>query len=261
MYFQSIGYTTTAAGSSGKAATAVSGDSLVIQYGVNPRILNFWQDNQADGYAQITFPTGHDTTRGYRTRVNASEVTARMPYGLGMPVTPQEQLSITIAGSATAGDVENGVLALAFDSVPGTSQNLINWSGVLSRMEKMTTIDFTIDVTAGGAWNGSEAINADSDLLIANREYAVMGIEFGVECTAVSIKGPDTANVRRAVPGSVEFADQSAQWFALQSRAYGDADMIPVINSANRNNTLLEALQDENIADVSATLILVLLAQ
>lgn len=257
-HIQVIGYTATAAGT-GAAAVAVAGDSLIVPFGVNPSILNFWQDNQSNGSAQITFPTGHDTTRGYRTRVIASEVTARMPYGSWMPVTAQETLSITIVGSATSGDVENGVLFMAFDSMPGSNQNLTNWSGVMDRMEKMTTIDFTIDVTAGGAWNGSEAINADSDLLLANREYAVLGIEFGVECTAVSIKGPDTAGVRVAVPGSIEFADQSAQWFALLSRSYGDANMIPVINSANRANTLIEALQDENVADVTGSIILALL--
>jgi len=258
-HIQSIGFTATAPGASGAAATAVAGDSLIIPFGKNPRILQMWADYQTSGFLQVTYPTGHDTTRGFRTRVVASEVTARMVMGLQMPITSQEQMSITIAGSATSGDVENGCMLVGFDELPGSNQNLINFSTCLERMEKLTTIDFSIDVTAGGAWNGSEAINADSDLLIANREYAVLGIEFGVECCAVSIKGPDTAGVRLAVPGSTEFADQSANWFALLSRAFGDATTIPVINSANRNNTLLEALQDENVTDVTGTLMLALL--
>jgi len=260
-HIQSIGFTATAPGASGAAASAVAGDSLTIPFGANPRILQMWCDYQANGFVQVVYGTAHDTTRGMgRTRVIASEVTARMVMGLESPITSQETMSITVAGSATAGDIENGCMMLAFDEMPGASQNLTSWSQVIQRMEKLTTIDFTIDVTAGGAWNGSEAINADSDLLIANREYAVLGIEFGVECCAVSIKGPDTAGVRLAVPGSTEFSDASGQWFALLSRAFGDEMCIPVINSANRNNTLLEALQDENIADVTGSLMLALLS-
>jgi len=258
-HIQSIGFTATAPGSGGAAAVAVAGDSLVIPFGKNPRILQMWADYQTSGFLQVTFPTGHDTTRGYRARVTASEVTPRMVMGLEMPITSQEQMSITIAGSGTAGDVENGCMLVGFDEMPGSMQNLASWSQVLERMEKLTTIDFSIDVTAGGAWNGSEAINADSDLLIANREYAVLGIDFGVECCAVALKGPDTAGVRMAVPGSIEFQDSSSSWFALLSRAFGDATTIPVINSANKNNTLIEALQDENIADVTGSIMLALL--
>jgi len=259
-HIQSIAFTATAPGTGGAAAAAVAGDSLIIPNGKNPRILTAWADYQANGFLQIVYPTAHDTTRGLgRMRVIASEVTPRMVMGLASPITSQEQMSITIAGSATAGDVENGVLLVGYDEMPGANQNLISWSECLARTEKLTTVDFSIDVTAGGAWNGSEAINADSDLLIANRDYAVLGIEFGVECAAVSIKGPDTAGVRLAVPGSIEFADQSASWFALLSRAFGDATTIPVINSANRANTLLEALQDENVADVTGSLMLALL--
>ena len=258
-HIQSIGFTATAPGASGAAAAACTGDSLIIPFGTNPRILQLWADYQASGFVQVTFPTGHDTTRGYRARVTASEVTPRLVMGLAMPITSQEQMSITIAGSATSGDIENGCMLVGFDEMPGANQNLTNYSTVIQRMEKLTTIDFSIDVTAGGAWNGSEAINADSDLLLANREYAVLGIDFGVECCAVSIKGPDTAGVRMAVPGSIEFQDSSSSWFALLSRAFGDATTIPVINSANKANTLFEALQDENIADVTGSLMLALL--
>lgn len=259
MHIQTIGFTATAPGASGAAASAVSGDSLTIRHGTKPRILQCWADFQASGFVQLTFPTGHDTTRGWRARVVASEPTPRMPMGLAMPISEQETITITVAGSATAGDVENGCLMILHDNVPGADQVLLSWTDVERRMEKLTTVDFTIDVTAGGAWNGGEAINADSDLLLANRDYAVLGIEIGVECCAVALRSPETAGVRVGVPGSTEFADLSNQWFAVLSRAFGNAKMIPVINSANKANTLLDALQDENIADVTGSLMLALL--
>ena len=105
---------------------------------------------------------------------------------------------------------------------------------------KLTTVYVSLTVGTGGTWSGSEAINAESDLLIANRDYALLGIEFLNECAAVSIKGPDTAGVRIAVPGSVEFADLSANYFAGLSRAFGDEQVIPVINSANKTTPCLK---------------------
>jgi len=256
--FETIAFTATAPGASGAAASAVAGDSLTIKNSKMPRICQLWVDAQANGFVQVTFPTAHDTTRGWRASVVASEVTPRMVMGLPMPITPQETMSVTVAGSATAGDVENGVLLIGYDELPGIAQRLASWSDVQRRMEKLTTIQFTIDVTAGGAWNGSELISADSDLLQANRDYAVLGIEFQTECAAVSFKGPDTGNLRLAVPGSIEFADLSNQWFAVLSRTLGEAT-IPIINSANKSSTFLEALQDENVADVTGTLMLALL--
>lgn len=260
MHLESIGFTATAPGASGAAAAAVSGDSLTCKFGTRPRILQTWCDFQGSGFLQIAFPTGHDTTRGFRCRVIASEVTPRMAMGIAMPLSQQETMTLTVAGSAVAGDVENGILLMAYDDMPGSNQNLASWSEVKRRTEKLTTIDGSLTAAgSGGTWSGSESIMADSDLLIANRDYALLGIEIGVECAAVSIKGPDTAGVRIAVPGSTEFADLSNQWFAVLSRAYDDMKCIPVINSANKANTLLECLQDENNAAVTFSLMLALL--
>lgn len=258
MHIESIGFTATAP-SSGAAAAAVTGDSLVTKFGTKPRVLNIWCDFQASGFVQMTPGSGHDTTRGWRANVIASEVTPRMPWGFPLWLRTQETIPVTVAGSAVAGDVENGCLLMCYDELPGSKQNLITASQCESRMEKITTVAFSLDITAGGAWNGQEAINADSDLLIADRDYALLGIEIGVECCAVAVRGPDTAGQRIAVPGSIEFADLTNQWFMMLSRAMGNAAVIPVLSSANRANTLLDALQDENIADVTGSLMLALL--
>ena len=259
MHIETIGFTATAPGASGASAAACAGDSLVIKNGKMPRILQAACDFQGAGFVQIAFPTGHDTTRGYRVPVAAGEPTPRLVMGLSMELTAQETMAITVAGSATVGDIENGTLLVAYDDLPGSQQNLLKWSQVQKRVEKLTTVYATLTAGTGGTWSGSEALNADSDLLIANRDYALLGIEFLNECAAVSIKGPDTAGVRIAVPGSVEFADLSANYFAGLSRAFGDEQVIPVINSANKNNTLLEVLADENGGTVVVALMLALL--
>jgi len=259
MHLETIGVTATAPGTGGAAGSAVAGDSLVIKNGKNPRIIQVAADYQGAGFIQIAFPTGHDTTRGWRQPVAAGEPTPRLVMGLALPLTAQETMAVTIAGSATGGDVENATLLVAYDDLPGSQQNLRKWSQVEKAVEKLTTVYVTIAAGTGGTWSGSEAINADSDLLIANRDYALLGIEFLSECAAVSIKGPDTAGVRIAVPGSVEFADLSANYFAALSRAFGDEPLIPIINSANKNNTLLEVLADENGGNITCALQLALL--
>lgn len=258
-HIETIGFTATAPGTSGAAAAAVAGDSLVIKNGKSPVIMGLACDFQGAGFAQVVFPTGHDTTRGMRQPVAAGEPTPRIPVGVALPITAQETMAVTVAGSATAGDVENGILLIGYEEMPGSQQNLIKWSACMKRMVKFTTVYATLAVGTGGTWSGEEALNADSDLLIANREYALLGMEFLNECAAVSIKGPDTAGVRIAVPGSVEFADLSMNYFAAMSRAFGDETLIPVINSANKSNTLLQVLGDENGGTVTVALQLCLL--
>lgn len=258
MVIQSIGFTATAPGT-GAAAAAVAGDSLIVMNGKNPRILNTWVDAQANGTLQIITPDGHDTTRGYRVGVVSSEPTPRMVMGMPMPLNAQETISLTMVGSATAGDVENGILQIAFDDLPGINQNLISWTEAQRRYMKLTTVDFTLDITAGGAWNGQELITADSDLLRANTEYAILGIESRVESCAVAIRGPFSGGMRLAVPGSIEFSDMTREWFALLSRANNNMRTIPVLNSGDKGNILIDGLQDENVADISATLLLAML--
>ena len=48
-------------------------------------------------------------------------------------------------------------------------------------------------------------------------------------------------------------------YFAAMSRAFGDETLIPVINSANKSNTLLQVLGDENGGTVTVALQLCLL--
>jgi len=259
MHIESIGLSATAPGAGGAAGAAFTGDSLITKFGKNPRLTMVNCDYQANGFIQLAWPTAHDTTRGWRARVIASEVTPRLPFGVSLPLNPQEQITALIAGSATAGDVEQCLLQMAYDDLPGSDQRLMSWSQVQAKTEKMTTVDFSITTTAGPGWSGSEAINADSDLLIAGRDYAVLGYDVGVECLGIGLRAPETSGVRIAVPGSIEFSDLANQWFPVMSRAFGNAPMIPIINANNKANILLDAAQDENAAAVTGSMILALL--
>jgi len=243
----------------GSAAAAVAGDSLVVKNGKGARSLTHWADLQAAGAVQIVRPSGHDTTRDNRVRVPASECELLLPLGLGLEVEPQETLGVTIFEANTVGDVATWCALMEYDELPGQDQNLIDFNQLKSRMEKLMTIDCGLTAAAGPAFATSEElITAESDLLKANRNYAVLGYKVSVECAAVYLKGPDTGNVRVGGPGNDLDSDLTSNYFLTLSRAFG-RPMIPVINSGNKASTYFGCHQDENAAAVPVTWFLALL--
>lgn len=247
MHHEIVSYSATQP-NTGLAATASTGDSLTIKNCHGQAIVAaMWANNQVEGFHQLIVPSGHDTTRGWRTIVEAVDATPRNNVGVPWEVEPQETMAITIAGSNTAGDIETGHLLLFYKSLPGTEARLCTWEQLLERQEpnKQVTVHATITATGAGGYTGAELINADSDLLQANRDYALLGIETATPCGAVCISGPDTGNVRTGVPGNSLRPDVCGQFFAILSRAYG-LSMIPIINSGNKNSTTLTVNTNEN---------------
>lgn len=239
-----IGYSATQP-NTGAAAAALTGDSLTIENATGKvAILSMWALNQVAGTHQIVYPSGHDTTRNWRTVVPVLDPTPRNVIGSPWYVEPQELLSITIAGSNTAGDVEMGHLLLHYNNLPGVSSRHITWQQCLDRCEKQITVQASI-TGSGAGYSGTELINADSDLMMANRDYAVLGMETTTTVASVWLQGPDTGNVRVGVPGNSARPDLGGNFFAGLSRAFNDS-LIPVINSGNRNNTNIGVSMNEN---------------
>lgn len=258
MNLEAIGFSATAAAAAGSAAAAVAGDSLSVKNGrdgTKIRILQVWMDVQTAGFMQFTHPSGHDTTRGVRLQTIVSEVEPMLAFGYAEPVEAQEVLAVTIAAGAVAGDIENGVFLMHYEDLPGIQAQLLTWEAVQSRMQLLTSVDLTIATGAAGGWSGAEAINAESDLLKANTDYALLGARIRTECCAVGVRSTDFGNSRVAIPGNELDSVMTANFFRDLSVAFGLAT-IPVFNSANKGNILVDALQDENGADVECSLIL-----
>lgn len=265
MHFELVSYQATAPGSSGAAAAAITvsggaSDSLVIKNNMGnkyPQILANWAFNQTSGWHQIVFPSGHDTTRNYRVNATATELDPRLPAGMTLDPTAQEQLSVTIAGSATAGDVELGCLLMYYPDLPGLRGRYIDAATVMKASECLTTISATLTGAATG-YTGVELINAESDLLKANRDYAVLGFSTNTDCAAIFIVGPDTGYQRMAAPGDSADVENGANWFMQMSRFHG-LPCVPVINSGNKNSTSFGFLQNENNVSPLITCFLALL--
>lgn len=256
---QLVSYSATAPGATGAAGAAVSGDSLVIAFGTGKpaHIVAWWADNQSAGFHQLTFPSGHDTTRGLRLRVRASELLPLLPRGCPLEVQAGETMTLLVAGSATAGDVESGSFLIAYDDLPGITGRGIDWPTFLKRRDKLVSVDLTVTGAAAG-YTGSIALNNASDLLLPNRDYAIMGAISDSETCAVSIIGPDTGNLRIGCPASDAEQDETNEFFLALARE-NNAPLIPVINSGNKANTLVSILQDENNITPKISILLALL--
>jgi len=252
--FEIIGFQATAPGTGPTAATAFAGDSLTVKHSRNPVLMQCWADQQTAGFQQLIWNSGHDTTRNLRYDVPSTEIIHRLPEGVGAPLVEMETIAASISGSATAGDIETGVLMIGYDELPGIAQRLITWPQLLSRRKKLVTVRATITAGTAGGWSGSETIAADSDLLHGNTDYALMGMVVGAEVAAVRVLGPDTGNIGVGMPGRLE-SEISADYFCRLARAW-NAALIPVLNSNNRNSTFITVANDENALSPTVSLLL-----
>lgn len=262
MHIETIGFSATAPGAAGAAAAALTGDSLTVKNSKTaPRIIAWNACQQGAGFQQLVFPSGHDTTRNTRVTVpglvGTGAVDFTLPFGIQIEVQPQEVLSLTVAGSATAGDVELGYFLVYYDDLPGMAARLISYDDVMRMGKKFLTVQATINGAAAG-YTGSELITADSDLLHANTDYAIIGIETATDVAGVTIVGPDTSNVKIACPGMSTKSEICGQYFGMLSRATG-LKTVPVINSGNKANTFIGLIQNEVNANVQVSLNLVML--
>lgn len=248
MHIETISFTATAPGASGAAAAAVAGDSLTVRngkLGTAIRCLAGWAKLQAAGFLQVATPTGHDQTRGWRTRVALNEPTPILPLGGPFPFQPQELISPLIAGSATAGDVETACMLMFYENMPGLQARLARWDDVKARIVRETTIEATITSAAGPGYSGTELITSESNLLRANSNYAVLGVTCSTNVAGIWIQGPDTANQKITCPGHSLRSEMTSQFFAMLSRAY-DLPTIPIIAAGNKDSTNIGVITDEN---------------
>lgn len=258
MHIEIVTAAATAAATTGTAATAVGSDSLVVKNGRGDiDIIAAWQTNQTAGFGQLTFPTAHDTTRGYRANAPIGTNASLIPFGFKMPVKAQETLAPIIAATAVGGDVENMTLLIRYKDFPGLNARLITAAQAEARMEKLTTIENSLASTAGPSYGTPETFLQDSDLLQANRDYAILGLTPRTAVHCVYVQTPDGGNVRFGCPGILR-QEVTSQWFALLSRIHGEA-LVPVFNSGNKNQCFIGVVTDENAGTFVVDITLALL--
>jgi len=258
MHIELITASATAAATTGTAGAAVGTDSLNVK---NARgdvdIIALWQTNQTAGFGQIITPSGHDTTRGWRAGVGIGVNVGQLALRQKLPLTPQETIAVLIAATAVAGDVENLSMLIRYKDFPGINARLMTENQVLARTEKLTTIENSLASTAGPSYGTPELFTTDSDLLKANRDYAILGMTSRTAVHCIYCQTPDGGNVRVGCPGMLRY-DLGSQWFMIQSRLH-DEPLVPVFNSGNKANCFIGVATDENAGTFVVTLHLALL--
>ena len=253
----------TAIGATIAALTASTGDSLAVKSFPDAkaaRILAFWSDVQVAGTGRIRSARMHDNVQAIRFDTVVSDPRNLMPRGSSQRLYPNDVLVVELAGSAVAGDIEYISMLLYYDDLPGIAGNFITAEQALSRAVNLSFVENTIAAGTGGGYTGSEAINAEFDQFRAGEKYALLGYLVDTEADAVCWRGPDTGNLRVGGPADETERTITAEWFLDLSRAY-NLPLVPVISAENKTPTTVDAVQDENGADVTLTSILAQLAR
>lgn len=249
--------------STGAAGAACSGDSLTIRKSdAAIKLLGMTGLQQATAGSRIlTSPFLHDTTNGIRLQQAVSQVNNTI-FRRPQDLQPQDTLSLTIVGSAVAGDIEHTSLHIWYDDLPGADGNYISIDELLRRGESIYAVPLTLTAVATGQYASGVALNSSQDQFRANRDYAVLGAQFSGTLNAshaIRINGPDLGNINPGIPILVNDVDTSSNWF-VELAHQTQTPCIPVVNAANKAITAVRQVGNENAATVTATLMMCLLS-
>jgi hypothetical protein len=248
----------TAIGAALAATTIAAGDSFTIKNASltsKAWMLSFWTHNLVAGMVRIRSPKLHDNVDAIRARALVATLDPLLPLGTKQQFYPQDTTIVELAGSAVGGQIESVVQFMYYEDLPGQSARLIDHATLMQRQKHIIgqRLAITLGTTVG--YNGARAINADNDQLHANTDYAVLGITSDIVTAAICLRGPDTGNLRCPVPGAsaTGLLQLTSRWFVKLSDEY-KMPLIPVINSANKGGTLIDAVNNQAGGTCNATI-------
>lgn len=239
----------TAPGGGGATATVCSGNTFTVRDTKKKvRMLDIWCTKQGQGTVRLTSPFLHDAVVGMGfVAPSGSSILMR---GQSMELQSQDTITMTIDGSATAGDIEHGSYLVYYEDLPGISGKFINAAELKRRMIDTYVSQNTLALTTGGCYTGSETINAEEDQLKANTDYAILGCTVGVAAIhAVAWEGPDWGNLKIAMPVIAGEQWHNSFFFKELAEAH-NLPLIPVFNSSNKSLTTIEGVVQESGTDL-----------
>lgn len=249
-----IGGSVAAPGGTLTAVTPFSGNSLTVR-NANKKtaLLAAFTDNQALGRLRIRSPYLHDNVQGIRVAAPVQIATDPLQYYPGVPgvvqeLRSQDNLTVELSGSATAGDVESAFLIVAYEDLPGVTGNFMSSSELAAKTVNLLTVENTIATPTTGNWAGEELLTSEFDTLKANTMYALIGYSvYSNSCSAVRYRCSSWGNLGLGGPGVVT-SELTKSFFAWLSDA-AKMPCIPVFNSADKSNLYIDCSTDENGAD------------
>lgn len=256
-----IGVSATGPGTTYTAATVAAGDSLVVRSfatGSYCALEAVTRSGVTAGDVRIRSPLLHDNVQGIRLRSAERVSHWLMPPQVAQQLQSQDTFIVELTGG-TGTEVDCAALLVYYANLPGASARLHSWgdvSGIIKNY-KPIRVNVTTGATAG-QWTDT-VITATENLLVANTDYAILGITTDQPVTVAALKGVDTSNLRVGCPGPNDTIN-TADYFVRLSDMHG-MPHIPVVNSANAGNTYVSVLADTTGTSVTVTLHAVELTQ
>lgn len=240
-----------------------TGDSATffnVPQGSQAYLAEIWGVDDASPCAiSLTATRFHDQVRGIvaelpdgATLAPANRASLLSPSGVDQPIFPSDVL--TVQANGTAADNVNVTIVAYYRDIPGIAASLASAGLVRARAGNLVGIQTSL-TPGSGDWGASVALNASDNRLHANTYYAVLGFTAQAPLAAVAVQGIDTGNLRVGFP-VLALPEHDAYGFLDLADAY-DAALVPIINSNNAGNTLLQAADPA----AGATAVTVMLAE
>jgi hypothetical protein len=234
---------------------AVGSDTLTVRsLGGNQKaeLVGFGRKGATAGSCRIRSPFLHDPTNGIRSRVLAADPSTVFDYALTQPLRGQDPLTFESTGGAAA-EQESGWMLIYYDTLAGAPTKFVHAAEIDSRSIEFVTNEVAVTGGAAATW-GSSLLSAGTGELKADQEYAVVGYNLDVACTAIGIAGPDTGNFRTGGPGLTD-RQQTRQYFYRLSQ-WTNYPACPVINAQNATGTSIFVVDSAGATAVNVDLVL-----
>jgi hypothetical protein len=204
-------------------------------------LLNAWAFCATVGELRITSPRLHDQVQGIRNRVIAAGVYPLVAGpnndGFTQRLYAQDGLTAQITGGSS--EIDLACLLIGYDDLAGVSGRFIDQPTLLKNGLNVVTAEVSISAVTTGLWGGGTAINSSYDNLIANTDYAILGGMTDTRGCGVGITGVDFGNLRVGFPCEPSLRFMTQNWFQELATAFSTA-YIPVFNSANKTQTIID---------------------
>lgn len=245
-------------GATATALTMSSGDSLTVR-NFDPPAAAYLEKVTRAGTStstiQIKSPTLHDNVEGIQYISPETPSQFFFPKGQAQVLRAQDNLTVTTTGGTNETDIV--ALSIYYTDLPGINARLRMPADVSPHIQQYKVLNVAVTTSATtGTWNDT-VITTTEDLLIANRDYAVLGYLTDVAVGLVGVKGIDTGNLRVAGPGTASSRDTTnffLEWSERENRPH-----IPIINSANKGSIFVSAADFAASTAVKVQLILALM--
>lgn len=231
------------------AITANTGDSFTVKnFDANAGkayLASLWAFGGTAGVVRIFSPLMHDDAQGLRLRWTATDPSELVPDELRQVLYPQDALQVQQSGGGA--EVDTLAMILFYENLIGADQRLYTWEQIAPRVAHFMGIECNLTTGAtAGQYGGAQAINANFDTLKANTDYAILGYQCDNNACMVGVTWPDTSNFRVGGPVTTRH-EITAGWFVDLARKTGKP-AIPVFNSANKANTIVDIVDTATAA-------------